>query len=102
MLKWFNDWFSSRGGVLQVFWISVVATIFEILFPKIDPNHFWLLFICTVWSFFTQNALAYSSRQDSERVSALLLRITNLENQILADVEEKVNEIGNEVIEGDG
>lgn len=100
LLAAFNKWFSSKGGVWQVFWISVVATIIEISFPHLDPNHFWLLFICTVWSFFTQNALAYSSRVGSEEVSALLLRIANLENEILEDIEEDVEVISEEVVDG--
>lgn len=100
MLAAFNKWFSSRGGVWQVFWISVVATTIEIVFPKLDPNHFWLLFICTVWSFFTQNALAYSARLGSEEVGALLLRIANLETEILADIEEDVSDVHEEVVDG--
>jgi FtsH-binding integral membrane protein len=82
LLDWFNDWFSSRAGVIQVFLLSVVAVILEIVFPHVDPNRFWLLFICTVWSFFTQNALAYSSRTSGEEVARRLAAVMELEAEI--------------------
>jgi hypothetical protein len=84
VLDWFTAWFQSRRGVWHTFWLSVLVTAVELIFPKLDPSHFWWLFACTVWSFFTQNALANSSREDGEKVSAQLVAIKAEEDQILA------------------
>jgi hypothetical protein len=84
VLDWFTAWFQSRRGVWHTFALTVVVTVVEIVFPHMDPNGFKWLYICTVWSFFTQNALANSSREDGEKVSAQLVAIKAEEDQILA------------------
>jgi hypothetical protein len=88
VLERFNDWFSSRAGVAQVFWLTAVVTVFEVAFPHVDPNRFWFLYICTAWSFFTQNALAYSSRISSDVAAAAMTQVASLEQEIL-DMEEQ-------------
>ena len=74
-LGWFNRWFASGAGVWQTFTISVVVTVVELVFPHLDPNGFRWLYLCTVWSFFTQNALAYSSSRDAAQVVDALKQI---------------------------
>lgn len=83
----FNRWFASRAGVWQTFGLSVIATSVEFAFPHLDPNGFKWLYLCTVWSFFTQNALAYSSQSDSENVIKYLKAILEADDRIESDVE---------------
>lgn len=78
----FGRWFASAAGVWQTFGISVAVTGAEFAFPHLDPNGFKWLYLCTVWSFFTQNALAYSSRVDADRVQRELRRILREERRI--------------------
>ena len=75
VLDWFNGWFASGAGVWQTFGISVLVTVVELVFPHLDPNGFRWLYLCTVWSFFTQNALAYSSNRDAAQVVDALKQI---------------------------
>ena len=79
---------ASAAGVWQTFALSVAVTAAEFTFPHLDPNGFKWLYLCTVWSFFTQNALAYSSRGDSERVETTLRRILAEERHIRRDEEK--------------
>lgn len=88
LLAAFGRWFASAAGVWQTFALSVAVTVVEFTFPTVDPNGFKWLYICTVWSFFTQNALAYSSRGDSERVEVTLRRILAEERKIRRDEHE--------------
>ena len=82
----FNRWFSSRAGVWQTFALSVTVTICEFVFPHLDPNGFKWLYLCTVWSFFTQNALAYSSQTDARNVIKYLQSIIAADERIEADI----------------
>ena len=75
----FTDWFQSDAGVLQAFVISTGAAAVELIWPGVDPNHFWYLFVCTYWSAFTCNALANSGRRDAEVLVAFFREIRDSE-----------------------
>lgn len=89
LLAAFGRWFASSAGVWQTFGISVVVTVLEFVFPHLDPNGFKWLYICTVWSFFTQNALAYSSRTDAASVQDALRKILAEERVIERDIRKE-------------
>lgn len=79
----FSNWFQSDAGVLQSFALSTGGAVAELIWPHMDPSHYWYLFVCTYWSAFTCNALANSSRRDAEDVRGLLKAIKDEEDQIL-------------------
>lgn len=81
----FADWFQSNAGVKQCFVFFTSGVIVELIWPGLDPNHFWYLFVCTYWSAFTCNALANSSKRDADAVQAFLASIKAEEDQILED-----------------
>lgn len=65
--------------------MSTGGAVVELIWPGLDPSHFWYLFVCTYWSAFTCNALANSSRRDAEAVRELLNTIKNEEDTILLE-----------------
>lgn len=93
VLERFANWFQSDAGVIQSFVISTGGAILELIFPDLDPNHFWYLFICTYWSAFTCNALANSSKRnaehDAEVVAMALKAIKDEEDQVLVRLDKQ-------------
>jgi hypothetical protein len=71
LLSAFAVWFASRAGVWQTLFATSAIVIGERLFPHVDPNGFWLLYVLTVYSAVTQPALAYTGQQSAERLDAM-------------------------------
>lgn len=93
VLELFANWFQSDSGVIQSFAVSTGGAVLELIFPDLDPNHFWYLFLCTYWSAFTCNALANSSKRnaehDAEVVARALKAIKDEEDQVLVRLDKK-------------
>lgn len=62
----FNKWFCSHHAIWQTLLVTVIWVAIEMIFPKIDPNGFILLYILTILSFVTQPMLAYASSVSAE------------------------------------
>ena len=63
MMRRFNRWFSSAAGTVQVTVVVAAWVVIEQIYPQLDPHGFLVLYVLTVWSGITQNALAYGSAQ---------------------------------------
>lgn len=83
MLKLFARWFASASGVWQTVAICTVVVILEMTHVIHDPQGFWLLYWCTVYSAVTQPILAYTNKQEGLEDDAFFCRIEELEVRIL-------------------
>lgn len=81
LLNKFNNWFVSDGGVWQTLLVCLAVVVLEQIFPRVDPNHFAVLYVLTVYSGVTQPALARAGRVAGEQQQQLLERIEALEEQ---------------------
>jgi hypothetical protein len=78
----FNTWFVSDGGVWQTLLACIVVVVLEQIFPRIDPNHFVVLYVLTVYSGITQPALARAGRVAGEQQELMLAKLEqSLERQ---------------------
>jgi hypothetical protein len=98
MLNRFAKWFASSAGVWQTVTFSLVWVAAERIWPHLDPNGFFLLFVFTVYSGITQPILAYSNRLDTEQGAEILKhlgevldRVAAMEAAILEDTEAITN-----------
>lgn len=92
----FTIWFASSVGVWQTFIFCMAMTIVELIFPHLDPNNLAFLFGMTLYSCFTQPALAYVGNRSSDksdevmgRVQVLLEKIESMDDRILT-IEEAI------------
>jgi hypothetical protein len=96
LLEWFNRWFSSRGGVYQTLALTALVVVFEGIYPDADPNHFWVLYVLTVYSGVTQNILAYGNNKTAQRTELILRRLQRIEHRTY----DAVTEIAHRKTEG--
>jgi hypothetical protein len=77
----FNDWFVSDGGVWQTLLLCVAVVVVEQFYPRLDPDHFIVLYVLTVYSGITQPALARAGRVSGERQERMIAKMEELEEQ---------------------
>lgn len=65
-MRRFSTWFGSPKGVYQTFLVTTAIGIIEQIFPSLDPQHFFYLYLMTYYSTVTQTLLAYASNVSSE------------------------------------
>lgn len=81
ILNAFTHWFASAGCFWQTTVVLVGIAAVELKFPHLDPHGFWLLWALTLFSGWTQPALAYGNAQSALQTDALLERLEALERQ---------------------
>lgn len=88
-LNAFTRWFSGPS----CFWQTTVLLLFiasaELTDPRIDPHGFWLLWALTLFSAWTQPALAFSNEVAAKQMEEVLERLERMEQQMLTDLEGK-------------
>lgn len=72
----FSSWFASAAGVWQTAIVTGLIVAAERVFPHIDPNGFWLLYLLTVYSGITQPALAYVGTLANKKLDSVLEHVT--------------------------
>lgn len=75
LLTAFDRWFASSAGVWQTFAVTVVIVVLERVFPHVDPNGFWLLYVLTIYSGITQPALAHVGTESNKLLHAVLAEL---------------------------
>jgi len=95
ILAGFARWFGSSGGVWQTCILLLFLVLLEFGHVIHDPQGFWVLYWCTVYSAVTQPVLAYANKQDTAQgneiqaeLQALLAKI----NDSVISIEEKEDE----------
>jgi hypothetical protein len=78
----FNGWFVSDGGVWQTLLACLAVVVLEEIFPHVDPDHFIVLYVLTVYSGVTQPALARAGRVSGDRQEQMLAQIEALQEQV--------------------
>lgn len=85
ILDGFSRWFASAAGVWQTAIITGLIVAAERVFPHIDPNGFWLLYLLTVYSGITQPALAYVGTLANKKLDTVLEHVTTDADADLAE-----------------
>lgn len=85
VLDAFSRWFASAAGVWQTAIVTGLIVGAERVFPHIDPNGFWLLYLLTVYSGITQPALAYVGTLTNKKLDAVLEHVTSDADADLAE-----------------
>lgn|GEM_PF-6732612 len=79
IMQRFAIWFGSPQGVAQTFLLTTFVGIAEQVWPGLDPQHFFYMYLMTYYSTVTQTVLAYASSLSTERSEQTLKRIEQLE-----------------------
>lgn len=79
----FAEWFASRGCFWQTTVVLVALAIVEGVWPHLDPHGFWLLWALTLFSGWTQPALAYSGTVQTTHLETVLANLQQLEEGAL-------------------
>ncbi|MFE2998683.1 hypothetical protein ACFXG4_27230 [Nocardia sp. NPDC059246] len=98
LLTAFDRWFASAAGVWQTFAVTVVIVILERVFPHVDPNGFWLLYVLTIYSGITQPALAHVGATANKMLHEVLAELRADSGEDLA-VDQETNALVKRIAE---
>lgn len=96
----FTKWFSGPACFWQTSLIVGGIAIVELIYPSIDPHGFWLLWALTLFSAWTQPALAYGNATSAQQLDKTLehLEIMMAKVEVLTERAETLEEQNAELL----